>query len=242
MIEGGQRNQPIAKALAALDAAFARVTPPASIDACPCCRTPRDYARLLDHPRSALTAADLSAYTFRALTTVGSATDFRYLAGRILQLLHTDDRAMPDMEVVYGKLRLAGWQTWPEAEAVTSVMDALWAHQFTNDLPEGDIGAVLCALGTAQGTVAHRLIDWSDLADAAKVRQLHDFVLRHCRVRGGTAVPSNAYWDRASEAYGELVEWLDGGAALGAVVAAFERSDDSQTLELLGEIHSFLDR
>ncbi|MBW0274046.1 hypothetical protein ATM97_32535 [Nocardia sp. MH4] len=242
MIDGENEAQSPATALSALDEAFARVPAPASIAACPCCRHSGDYAILLRRRRRDLTGSDLGAYTYRALTTVGSATDFRYLAGRILQLSHTHDAAMPDLEVVYGKLGRAGWQSWPEAEAITAVMDALWRDQFTDGRPEVSIGTVLCALGSAQGTVAARLIEWGELAGHAGVQRLHEFVSQHCRRKGDVTVPSNAYWDKGSGDYGELVDWLNGGAALGAVVAAFERADDPNTLELLSEIHAVLDR
>lgn len=235
-------DQVLAGALVALDEAFAPVDPPAAIEACPCCRDPADYTVLLSRSRHQLTGTDLGSYVFRALGTVGSAADLRYLTGRILQLLHTDDPHVPDMEVVYSKLRRAGWHSWPQADAIAEVLDALWRSVFATAISGPDIAVVVCSVGAAEHTIAARLADWALLDSAPSVRNLHELVLRGCRLEADRVIPTNSYWDRGWVPFGELVDWLSNGPAMDAVVAAFDRTEDQDLLELLAETYGVLEQ
>ncbi|MFE1592525.1 hypothetical protein [Nocardia sp. NPDC058705] len=232
-------DRALAGALIALDDAFAAVGPPVAVEACPCCRSPADYAVLLSKPRHQLTGIELGGYAFRVLGTVGSEADLRYLAGRILQLVHTGDAWMPEMEVVYGKLRRAGWRSWPQADAIADVLDTLWHSMFTaNDAP---VGAVVCAVGTAEQTIATRLAQWELLDSPLSIRNLREFVVHGCRLANSRLVPANSQWDRTSVAYGELVGWLSDGPVMDAVTAAFDRTGDLEQLELLAETYGVLE-
>ncbi|MFD4355287.1 hypothetical protein ACFWPX_22215 [Nocardia sp. NPDC058518] len=228
--------------MVALDDAFAPVGPPAAIEACPCCRNPADYAVLLSTPRHQLTGTELGSFAFRALNTVGSVADLRYLTGRILQLLHTHDPQMPDMEVVYSKLRQAGWDSWPQADAVAEVVDALWRSTFAAANPGPGIAVVVCVVGAAESTIAARLVEWALLDSAPAVRNLHELVIHGCRIEDGRLIPTNSYWDHGWMPFGELVDWLSNGPATDAVVAAFDRTEDLDLLELLAEAYDVLER
>ncbi|MFF2083574.1 hypothetical protein ACFVVM_07345 [Nocardia sp. NPDC058176] len=173
------------------------------------------------------------------LGTVGSAADLRYLTGRMLQLLHAGDGDMPAMELVYSKLHRAGWRSWPQAEAINVVLDALWVDVLTNAVSRESIDSVLCVLGTMEPTIASRLDEFGDPAGS---RRLHEFAVYHCRVENGLLIPGNAYWDRVSPTYDELTTWLNDGSALDAVTTAFDRVDDPELLELIAETHSVLTR
>ncbi|MGC4989491.1 hypothetical protein [Nocardia salmonicida] len=233
-------DRALAGALLALDDAFAALGPPTAIEACSCCRNPADYAVLLNKPRHQLTGTELGVYAFRVLGTVGSEADLRYLTGRILQLLHTDDPHMPDMEVVYCKLGSVGWQSWPQADAIAEVLDAWWHSMFITAHPRTGIAVVLCALGAAESTIAARLAEWELLDSALSVRNLHEFVVHGCRLANSRVIPTNSYWDRGWVAYDELVGWLSDGSAMEAVTAAFDRTEDLDLLDLLVEIHDVL--
>ncbi|MEV0334995.1 hypothetical protein [Nocardia sp. NPDC050717] len=228
-----------AGALLRLDDAFASVASPASIAACPCCPEPADYAALLRTPRHQLTGIELGSFAFRVMNTVCSAAELRYFAGRILQLVHGGDQRMPDMEVVYGKLRRADWQSWAQAAALAEVFDALWDSMFAAAAPRTGVDTVLCALGAAEPSIAGRLVAWERLDSARSIRNLHEFVVRGCRRRGGGLVPRNSYWDRRWATYGELVAWL--GRLPAAVNSAFDRVDDAESLELLAATHDVLE-
>ncbi|MFI1236243.1 hypothetical protein [Nocardia salmonicida] len=235
-------DRALAGALLALDDSFAAVGPPTTIEACSCCRKPADYAVLLNKPRDQLTGNELGGYAFRVLGTVGSEADLRYLTGRILQLLHTDDSRMPDMEVVYSKLGRVGWRSWPQADAIAGVLDALWHSMFTAADPRTGIAVVLCALGAAESTIAARLGEWELLDSALSVRNLHEFVVHGCRIADGRVIPTNSYWDHGWVAYDELVGWLGNGPAMAAVAAAFDRTEDLDLLDLLAQTHDVLER
>ncbi|MCM6775665.1 hypothetical protein NDR87_18520 [Nocardia sp. CDC159] len=231
----------IRRALQALDDAFAPVRPPPAIDVCPCCRRVEDFAVLLMRPRSQLTGRDLGPYAFSVLDTVGSAADLRYLTGRMLQLLHTHDPDMPAVETCYGKLRRAGWRSWEQAGAIAAVFDALWTDLLTDEPPHENVGTLVCALGSAEDTLAARLARWARLDSAAAILRLHEFLTRDCRRKHGVLIPNNAFWDRTLPTYREVVAWLGEGPALAAVTAAFDRVDDPALLEVLGGIHGVLD-
>lgn len=239
-IEPDPPDRGIALALEALDEAFGSIRPPAAISCCPHCKKAQDYAPLLTRPRHQLTGIELGKYTFSALNTVGSTADLHYLTGRILQLLHSHDSRMPDIEVFYGKLRRAGWQSWPQAEAIAAVFDALWHDVLTRDPSHECVGTLLCALGLAEDTIAPRLSRWADLDCDVAVHRLSGFLTRDCRQKDGLLLPSNAFWNRALPTYRELVTWLNEGPALRAVTAAFDRNDDPDQLEVLADIHGLL--
>ncbi|ATL68366.1 hypothetical protein [Nocardia terpenica] len=238
-IESGHVDRGVAVALAALDGAFGSVRPPVAIDCCPHCKKVDDYAAILDRPRRLLTGIELGDYAFGALDTVGSDVDLHYLTGRILQLLHGHDRRMPDIEVFYGKLRRAGWQSWPQAEAIGAVFDALWDDVLTHDPAHERVDTLLCALGSAEDTIAPRLSRWAELDGEIAIRRLHEFVTQDCGQKEGLLLPRNAFWDRTSPTYQELVAWLN-GPALRAVTTAFDRNDDPDLLEVLADIHGLL--
>ncbi|MGW5312859.1 hypothetical protein ACWEQ0_23620 [Nocardia thailandica] len=230
----------VAAALAALDDAFAPVARPAVIDCCPHCGPPGAYAHLLARPRSQLSDEDLRAYTSAVLGTVGGPADLRYFAGRILRLLHTPGTVMPDIEPFHRRLREVGWSSRPQARAVTDVFDALWQDALIADRPTAPVDALLCALGAAESTLAPRLAAWAEASTDAAVRRLHDFVIGGCRTTASGVEPRNAYRDRRSDTFAELVAWLGSGPALDAVAAAFDRTDDPSVLELLADLDGYL--
>ncbi|MEV6101903.1 hypothetical protein [Nocardia sp. NPDC051981] len=239
-IESDQPDRGLALALEALGEAFSSVRPPAAIDCCPHCKKAHDFAPVLMHPRHRLTGIELGDYAFSVLNTVGSEADLHYLAGRILQLLHSDDSRMPDIEVFYDKLRRAGWQSWPQAEAIAAVFDALWHDLLTRDPSHECVDTLLCALGLAEDTITPRLLRWADLDCDVAVRRLYEFVTWGCRQKGGLLIPCNAFWNRALPTYRELVVWLNEGPALRAVTAAFDRYDDPGLLEVVADVHGLL--
>src|SRR5262249_12479085 len=108
----------LAQAIAALYEAFGRYRRRPSIDACPHCVGKKDQATLARAPLRNLSCAELSRYAFKAITTWGEAEDYKHFLLRILELAVTPEgREWPglDLEVIAGKIQLAGWPTWPSA-------------------------------------------------------------------------------------------------------------------------------
>lgn len=62
-----------------------------------------------------LSGDELANYAWRAMTTQGSADDFRYFLPRLLEL--TAEGLLPvEPWVILGKLVYAGWSAWPKEE------------------------------------------------------------------------------------------------------------------------------
>ncbi|GAA2738933.1 hypothetical protein [Actinocorallia aurantiaca] len=213
--------RPPADVVAALDGAFAAAPRPTNIDACSCCIRAEEIAVLLNTPRQRLQVDDLVAYGVHVMNTVGGTEDLRYFAPRLLELsLTPDGMTWPDLELIFIKLGQANWWSWPEAMILKELMDALWIDVLTHDPSWVGTGELLCSLGSAQPSIAHRLHDWSALRTAAAIANLHEFLTTETEIKDRRLVAQNAYWDTASTTYTELSTWLNDGPALAAVEAA----------------------
>lgn len=70
---------------------------------------------LITKPLRKLSGDELANYAWRAMTTQGSADDFRYFLPRLLEL--TAEGLLPvEPWVILGKLGYAGWSAWPKEE------------------------------------------------------------------------------------------------------------------------------
>ncbi|MFD0360007.1 hypothetical protein ACFQZZ_00900 [Nocardia sp. GCM10030253] len=237
---GSAEFRPFREVLAELDAAFARAPRPSRIDACSCCTTAEVVAVLLSTPRKLLSASDLQEYATSSMMTMGSAADLRYFTPRILELCHTGEMTWPDIEIVYDHMRRADWKSWPEAGIVAELMDALWADVLTEYPSNEDPAELLCALGSAMGSVTAYLVSWSLLGTGAAIRNLRDFLVDDVALRHGRLVPKNAFWDSNDYPYNEVARWLTDGGARQAVEQAFARTTDAELMELLVESHDVL--
>src|SRR3954447_673098 len=95
---------------------FAEVPAPPRMDGCPHCIEPGAERRLLDGPLAGLPPGTLARYAAKALTTWGTVDDLRPVLPRLLDCAATDAAEFPDVEIVLGKLALAGWRRWEDAE------------------------------------------------------------------------------------------------------------------------------
>lgn len=219
-----------------LYAAFEGVPHPADLPGCPCCVSPGEGRPLLARPLRTLTAADLARYAAKALSTWGGPEEFRYFAPRLLDLAATDAFGWPDVEIVFGKLGEAGWQGWPQRDAVAAFLDAFWARTLVSFPAHPSVGTALCALAATGAGMDAFLDDWGRLTSEPAIRHLHEFVGEQLIWRRGRPRLTNAFWDASSRPYGQVVAWLTGGPAADAVSAAFARTDDEATLQLLADI------
>ncbi|MGW4244572.1 hypothetical protein [Nocardia sp. NPDC004722] len=233
--------------LARLDDAFAQVPRPRAIDGCSCCVDEKEIEVLLRTPREQLEAGQLCSYAHSVTLTCGSEHDFRYFLPRILRLSLADEHPMPCVEITFSHIGNLPWRNWPEADALQAFFDALWNDMLMNHPPMLDTDDLLCSLALAEGAVAQRLSSWERLDTPAAIRNLGDFVDADntgtgggVRLKDGRLVPSNAFWDKDSEARAELISWLNDGPAAEAVGLAFARADDPELLELLAAIDARL--
>ena len=106
-----------------------------SIDFCPHCQLDSAERSLHDRPLRELTWADLWTFCPKAVTTFGDESDLKHFLPRILELYVIGHRGAPCcLFVLFGKLDLAEWTTWPREEvaAVRGFVDA-WIRSLAHD-------------------------------------------------------------------------------------------------------------
>ncbi|WP_426491562.1 hypothetical protein [Hymenobacter sp. 102] len=122
------------EALSALYAIFSHPRLSQLPEACPCCITAAENIVLCTVPLADLSEAQLQRYAFKAMTTWGNTTDFRYFLPRLLELSLRPDADI-EKETVFCKLELAGWTSWPAAEqaAIREALLTWWAHHIQHE-------------------------------------------------------------------------------------------------------------
>lgn len=142
-------------------------------------------------------------YVTGAFLTVGSDRDFRYLLPRILELAVKDSGSVPDVEIILGKLRLAGWATWAPAErqAIEALIDpwfdAVLASdlQYANEWQVGsDAESLLCGAGRADLDLAPWLVRLA-APQATPVRAA--IAERYAKYLMAGELPETSFWEDA---------------------------------------------
>ncbi len=181
---------------------------PREIEGCPCCLDTRNGDLLLTTPLRAIDGMKIWRYVSGVFLTVGGVTDFPYLLPRILDIALNDPSESNSIEIVLGKLRLAGWDAWPKSEraAIIAVIDALFDAAVASGTADPDdpwlmsseAAAVLC--GAARADLDPRR--WLDklLVPAAAP------VLRDLRENFGPA--PGPFWDGGLKGHAIVVRWL----------------------------------
>jgi hypothetical protein len=233
----------LTEAIDRLYVAFAAETKPADIHACPCCVSREQVAALLGpEDLRALPAETVADYASHAITTVGSASDFRYFLPRLLQLAVTEGFDWPDLEIAVGRLRLAGWTGWEpdQQRAVRDVLRALWDQTLRQHPVSPDADTVLCAIGNAEDDLTPYLAAWAFLlrtGDAAPAEHLSDLLNWSARVENGRWRLRNAFWNRRD---GQVSEWLAAGSTRAAVLAGFDAATSEPALTALADIAALI--
>jgi hypothetical protein len=223
--------------------AFADEPRPADLEACPCCVSREQVEALLGpEDRRTLPASVVADYAVHAMTTVGSASDFRYFLPRLLQLAVTDGFDWPDLEIAVGKLRLAGWAAWPASEqrAVRDVLWTLWTHTLGRHPSDPDADTVLCAIGNAEDDIAGYLAFWASslgTGEAAPALHLSDLITWSARVENGRWRLLNGFWDHRD---GPVSDWLAADSTRAAVLAGFDAATSEPALTALADIAGLL--
>ena len=147
-------EQAVTEAVKTLYDVFAVYPPAQKVEGCPCCVSAKDEAVLHLRPLRELTAKDLGRYAFKALSTWGSANDFKHFLPRLLELAADpyDLSYAIDVEVLFGKLNYAKWRNWPskEQQATDSYFSALWQWLLTLPIEKWVLDDYLCAIGRAE--------------------------------------------------------------------------------------------
>jgi hypothetical protein len=149
-----------------------------------------------------------------AFLTVGGDRDFRYLLPRILELAICDPGALPDVEIVLGKLHLAGLTAWSPGErsAIETLIDVWFDHALASDLldvAEGAVGSgaesVLCGAARA-GLDISPFLARLRTPTAEPVRAV--ITERYSKALASGAPPRSSFWEEAPGGWRSLATTL----------------------------------
>jgi hypothetical protein len=229
--------------LAAGYTAFASCPKPGRLAGCPHCRPSGSDCALLRGEVGELTADTLDPYLTTAVSTCGTADDFRYFAPRILALAVTEQLTDSSLEIVLGKFRLAGWRQWPAGQraAAEALLGYYWARSLAAHPGPRPIDEVLCALGNALDDLRPLLDRWVDRAAApAAACHLRDFVAGAVTEARTRRRLRNAFWSGRPQQQAQVLDWLLSADLRRAVEAAFYRAQGTPAADPLAEAHEFL--
>ena len=194
---------------------------------CDCCVGPEHSAKLGVPPLRDLSYDDLERYSRKAISTWGNVRHFKHFLPRLLELTieHRDD--FFDLAVVFGKLKYAQFDTWPQREqgAVNGFFDEYWKYQLADSIVgafEDSIDTVLCAISNALPTVQRFLDVWiATHSDSAK-QHLAAFILNNDDTLLKKGQLSNAFWDTRGQPHFKVVNWLQSDAVHGYFDGAYD--------------------
>ncbi len=195
---------------------FGRYPRPTQIVSCPCgCTKPEETAPLLAVGLHDLPGKHLISYAFSAITTQGSADDFRYFLPRLFEAITQDlDGVCP--EILFGKLTYARWQTWPteDKEAIRAYMHALWrttlgSYPLERALPPFfEIETVLACIAQTNDPLKPFLVEWTECQALPSDLLLLQFVGYHGNEFADGQSPHEAFWKKHEERAQALRRWL----------------------------------
>jgi len=235
----------LAQCIEALYIAFAPYGRRDLIDGCPHCVGRAEQDTLARVPLRTLSCEQLSRYAFKAITTWGAPDDYKHFLPRIMDLAITQEgRGWPglDLQLIAGKLQLAGWKSWPEAEldALERFAGALWQTVLASDPIESLWRASEALRGIAAITrdLTSYLAVWSadrSLTSALQLAEVIDAswadLANHGQLRG--------VW-RGAPGSDEIARWLTAPARRRALEAAFElHVDDAASSRLAAAVDAW---
>jgi len=189
------------------------------VEGCTHCVDPEDHVRLQSKPLRQLSTDDLSKYSWKALTTWGDDRDFRHFLPRILELVAIDNEwwATFNMEVVFSKLEIGKWTTWPEREqrAINDYLNALYHYFLLKPLsPEPyvsetyTIDDLLCAIGQAADDLQPFLTQLSAADTEASLYRIARFIDDELAYLINKHKLSNAFWDDRKSQMEQVINWI----------------------------------
>lgn len=184
---------------------------------CDCCVVSEHSFRIAAIPIRELTYEELERYSRKAISTWGNVRHFKHFLPRLLELSieHRDD--FLDLAVVFGKLKYAQFDSWPQCErdAVNRFFDEYWEYQLAVPIVgtfEDSIDTVLCSIANALSSVQRFLDAWiATRTDYAK-RHLAAFILNNDDTLLKKRRLSNPFWDTMGQPHSEVINWLQSDA------------------------------
>lgn len=161
-------------------------------------------------PLRLVPASGMEAYAFHAITTVGDEALLRYTLPRLLELLAHRELVV-DEAIVLGKLELAGWRTWPEAEreAIGDFFDAWWVSVLRTpvDVPDWRTENILCGLAQTNLSLSRFLVAWETAAERTATDHLASIVNALYDSERGEFITEN-FWDDRPGQGAQVRIWL----------------------------------
>ncbi len=159
-----------------------------------------------------LTHKELFDFSYKALLTVGTVSDFKWFLPRLLELCATKRSAARDLWLILGKLPLAEWSLWPETEraAVLEFLDCLWLDVLQTEVRDAFLSAqeFLVAFAEFESDLERWLGLWLSVDEVGARSHLADFI--------GEVVP--CYWKHGGNGDGflskhpaawlQILDWL----------------------------------
>lgn len=141
---------------------------------------PKWNKEILSKPLRELDEDDLSRFTGKALTTWGSANDYKHFLPRILELT-AELRTPYEIWIVFDKLNLAEWHNWTEIEQkeVHEYMIALW-ESIINDnseKAEREFKDYFSTLAHFYPDFTQMLNVWNESESKASIKHLSEFLV-----------------------------------------------------------------
>ncbi|RAK66010.1 hypothetical protein [Hymenobacter edaphi] len=190
--------------------------------------------QLASKPLRALTAEDLSIFTYKSLTTWGEETDFKHFLPRIFELLPQFPSEFAEEWIVIDKLNYGRWRTWPETEqqAILDYLWALWEYMLTTPNTGNDFrcGDCLAAIASVYPDFEQLLLRWEQ-ADARKQVALGTWVYWSAEVMLAKRMLPGFY--NSAERGPAFYAWLTTEATVARLEAAFFSVTDEEQAEQL---------
>lgn len=167
-----------------------------------------------------LSAEDLSYYSFKAITTFGTSSDFKHFLPRICELIASGPYPKNIEIVLSRKLWTADFANWPEPErsAVEQFLLALWDDTLRRWPALNQADTVLHSLASIRTSLTTPLDTWSALMRTERNARLH-LANWLCYGPGWSDPP--VFWNDFPGAWNEILDWLGSSPTSAAVDVAF---------------------
>lgn len=150
-------------------------------------------------PLAELSDEAIGPYAGWAITTVGSAQDYRYFLPRILALAATGSGWIgADPPVIVGRLKMSQWESWAAAQrdAVLNLFETA-SHSSLAGGGDGwmDIENWLCGLAHLDRPLEPFLLAWAEADSVEAALQLSRFVRGDAKRLARGDIIASGFWD-----------------------------------------------
>lgn len=175
------------EAIEKLYATFASYPLRHPVRGCTCCVSRADQERIASQALRQLDGDDLERFVWKAMSTWGDEDDFRHFLPRVLELMSdAQERSnLPDLFIIFGKLRHGHCERWPkqEQDAITTYVLALWRWILVGHPGREEdtlvASAYLEAMGDGIDDFTPFLNAWRDMRMPSSLRQLSELIRYH---------------------------------------------------------------